>query len=271
MNKNYEDILVFAKDLAGKAGAIMRDYFDRGRDDMQTEVKDNNTPVTIADTKINQMVIDAVSQSFPDHGVLGEELSDHDDRPTLWVCDPIDGTRSFIEGEPTAVFALAFVEDGVPMVAVVYDPFQDKLFTATKGGGAFCNDKPLRVSTRGLNGAIIGASGRLSEIKRRAPLFEALEQRGAYVRFHGGGIFKMMLIAEAKKDGFIFSGTAPHDSAVAQLIVAEAGGRVTDLYGNDQRYDGPTKGVIVSNGVIHEDLVHILHSLGTDDYVGFAR
>ena len=124
----YEKELDFAKQLAQDAGEIMRRYFQS--DDIGTELKEDNTPLTIADTKINQLAIDRVKQVFPRCGVIGEEDSFETEREELWVVDPIDGTKPYSLGIPVSTFCLAYAVNGDVKVSVVYDPFQDRLYHA---------------------------------------------------------------------------------------------------------------------------------------------
>lgn len=245
----------------------MRQYFRS--DAKQIDIKDNHTKVTIADKQINQLVIDRVGQSYPQHGVNGEEASVNEHLEQVWVCDPIDGTNGFITGEPTSVFSLAFVEDGVPTVAVVYDPYQDRLYSAIRGEGAECNGTRLRVSTRGMTTSTILGPGSFREVERTQTFLRALADRGASVRTFGGLVFKGCLLAEGRVEGFVFPGRGAHDIAAVKLIVEEAGGRVTDLIGHEQRYDRPIRGAIVSNGVIHDELLHAVQDFGAEEYLGY--
>jgi fructose-1,6-bisphosphatase/inositol monophosphatase family enzyme len=140
MNQEYLD---FAKRLARDAGDVMLKYFNQSG---ISHYKGDDTIVTKADTEINQMVIDRVREAYSEHGVYGEEDSFGRDKNTLWVCDPVDGTAMFARGVPTAVFSLALVKDGEPQVGVVYDLFTDRLYSAVKGEGAFCDDTPISVN-----------------------------------------------------------------------------------------------------------------------------
>ena len=261
-------LLEFASGLARQAGEVMRRYFYG--DDMQVTTKADNSPVTVADTTINRMLIEAVAERFPEYGVLGEEASAHADRRELWVCDPIDGTRGFIHGDPTAMFSLAFVVDGEPLLAVAYDPFQDRLFTAVKGRGAQCNGTALHVSDQSPQGAVIAGPGSLVELERGLEVYRDLRRQGMQVRLMAGGVFKMCLIASGRLDGRIFPGCFAHDLAAAKLIVEEAGGMVTDLRGAKQRYDGEICGAIISNGVIHDVLVAAVKKAGVDNILGYG-
>lgn len=264
-----QDLVVLASQLAQDAGKIMTDYFYHAdRSDIQT--KSNNTPVTEADIQINQLVIDRLKAAYPDHGVLGEEQSYEADRQELWVCDPIDGTSSFARGIPTALFSLAYVVDGVPKAAVMYDPFQDLMLTAMQGEGAFCNGQRIHVSAQQtLNTAAIGSTGTYGHIKRRRATYDWLMEQEASVLLVPGNVFKSSLLARGLIDGYIFPGPSAHDIAAAALIVTEAGGNVTDLDGNEQRYDRAIRGAIISNGLIHDDLVRAVAVVGSEQFLGF--
>ena len=133
------EYLEFAKEIAYYAGNTMKTYFyklDKG-----IKFKKDRTPVTEADQKINNYLIKKVKEKYPNHGIDGEEEKQLDNNQYIWVCDPIDGTSMFTNHIPVAVFSLALVKDGKPIIGVVYDPFLDEIYTAIKGKGAFCNNK----------------------------------------------------------------------------------------------------------------------------------
>lgn len=263
-----KDYLSFAVDVAREAGDIMRHYFELS--DKQVEIKADRTPVSEADKKINQLLIDKVSRQFPSHGVLGEEQSLHKERAELWVCDPIDGTVGFILGVPTAMFSLAFVVDGQPQVAVMYEPMLNKLFTAVKGAGAFVNDQPMQVSRRkGLNKANIGLTASTGQLFDRESFCKGLMAEGARLSTVPGNVFKGSLVAQGRLDAYVFPGRSAHDIAAEKLIIEEAGGKVTDLDGEEQRYDGAIRGAIISNGLLHATIVRHVTTFGVEEYLGY--
>src|SRR6185369_10621469 len=107
----------------------------------------DGTPVTIADTTINSMVIAELQKEFPEDLIIGEEESTGDyGMGRRWICDPLDGTAAFVAGVPTSMFSLCLVVDGMPTVAVTYEPHRKQLFTAIRGEGSYCNGKKLQVS-----------------------------------------------------------------------------------------------------------------------------
>lgn len=255
-----QQLLQFAISIAREAGDTMRRYYNSPEKGVQT--KDDQSPVTIADTKINQLLITRVSQQYPAHGVLGEELSTFTDQHDVWVCDPIDGTAPFIFGLPTAMFSLAFVRDGVPLIGVAYDPFMDRMFTAIKGEKAYCNNKVIAVDKHSIEKAQVAGPSYVEGLLRAKALYEDIAARGAFVPMFPGNVYKCTLIAEGRVHGRIFGGKGAHDIAALKVIVEAAGGKVTDLEGNEQRYDQPLKGAVISNGTIHDDLLDVVRSFG---------
>ena len=249
------DYLAFAVDIARQAGEIARTYFSptTGYDR-----KDDFSYLTVADTTINDMVIERVKATYPDHDIKGEEASSLHGSDHLWVCDPIDGTAPYVHGLPYSCFELALVIDGVPQVAVVYDFNNDRMYTATKGGGAFCNDQPIHV-----NDVADIAKSTINESSKTSPYIDAPKLRwvtdsACYrIMVLQCCAQETMLVANGQNEGGVFVGTTVHDVAAPKLIIEEAGGTCTDLFGNDQRYDGPVKGMIYSNGRIHDDLLKL--------------
>ncbi len=244
--------LAFAKELAYQAGKIIKDNFEKKH---EAQMKADATPVTKIDIQINQLALDAIKARFPGHGVLGEEgnLGDGTEK-YQWVLDPIDATKAFILGIPNSVFMLALTEDGQNQLAVVYDPFADKLYHAVKDGGAFCNDQPIHVNKQPLKGGIV----MLGETSA-AVFAKGVEAAGGQVEMVTGTGYKCMLLASGKGVGTYKDKSEGdfHDVGPAALIIEEAGGRATDLDGRPQRYDRQLNGAILSNGTVHADLVKI--------------
>ncbi|MBP9738763.1 inositol monophosphatase [Candidatus Saccharibacteria bacterium] len=257
--KTLTEYKEFGLMMAREAGAIMRKY---SQIDQEVERKSDNTPVTIADKTINTLLIEHVKMTFPEHGVLGEEESYEPSRKILWVCDPIDGTVSYILHSPHSMFSLAYVEDGTVLVAVTYNPWTDELFCAAKGEGAALNGEQISVSGRkwGEEARIVSTSDPMHKPYPTDSPESILKIRSEGNRlFHlSGGVFKGMLVAQGYADGFTFPYTSTHDIAAIKLIVEEAGGKVTNLSGHEQRYDEPINGAIVSNGKIHKELTDIV-------------
>ncbi|HEY6736492.1 MAG TPA: inositol monophosphatase [Candidatus Saccharimonadia bacterium] len=256
----YEIELEFAMGIAREGGAIMKRYFRAA--DIDTQWKSDSTPLTVADTTINQLVIDRVKSAYPAHGVHGEEASYEADREYVWICDPVDGTMPYSLGLPISTFSLGLLHDGQPVLGVVYDPFEDRLFSATAGGGAQLNGSPIHVSDHGLTDSYVdlemltGVPGALSLADLRAALVARQVRPFSLFSF----IMGSMLVASGQLTAAIFAFNKPEDLGAAKIIVEEAGGRVTDVTGRDQLYNGPINGAVVSNGVAHDEVLQAIAS-----------
>lgn len=250
------DYLKFATNLALDAGQIMEEHFHAA---VEFREKTDLTIVTVADEAINQLVIDRVAASYPEHSVFGEEASDNKGHQYAWVCDPIDGTVPYAKGLPVSVFSLALTKDGVPIVGVVYDPFMKRLYSAVKGGGAFLNGEPISVSTSDLGRHSIlniewwpEASYDIDTVCHNLSL-ETL----SYVLHLGSVVAAACYVATGRYEACVFPGTTGKnvDIAAVKVIVEEAGGKVTSLFGEEQSYTQDICGAIISNGKVHEKLV----------------
>lgn len=255
MTNNYSKELEIAKSIAFKAGVTMLKYFDG---DQQVETKDDGSPVTIADKMINTIVIYELKKHFPDDGIIGEEESTTDyGLGRKWICDPIDGTIAFTWGTPTSMFSLALVIDGKPVLGVVYDPFLNNLYHGIKGLGSFCNDKPISVSSSGLDYGRVALTSDARKLSEGLDFVKRLSKTKAYFAVFSGAVYKATLVAKGKFVGYIEEGVKAHDVAAVQVLVEEAGGKVTSLSGKNFEYTAPFKGAIISNGLVHNELVDI--------------
>lgn len=244
----------FAIEIAKESGKIMLDYFKIG---MVSEAKKDGSSVTEADLKINSLVIKEVSRLFPKHSVLGEEESNAvKGSEYTWVCDPIDGTIPFSLGLPLSTFSLALVKNGEVLLGVIYDPFCDRLYCAEKGKGSYLNNKKIQVS----NHSVIEGARIEFEMFNRAKydvgkLMSELKKQKAGLIQLCSIINPSALVAAGEFSATIFPHNTPHDAAAIKIIVEEAGGKVTDIFGNEQRYDQPINGFLVSNGALHNKLI----------------
>ena len=178
------------------------------------------------------------------------------------MCDPIDGTIAFSMGEPTFMFSLALVEDGQPVVAVAADLAGGTIFSAVRGGGAFADDKPIHVSNRPIDMALLVFPTNLGWLYEGKAMYQALARAAYQTNIVHGGVFKGMLVAQGLADAAIWPDTIdPWDMAAVKLIVDEAGGKFTNRKGEQHRFDQTlNNGVIISNGVIHSELLDIVNA-----------
>lgn len=249
-----KEYLDFAIEIANEAKEIMNKYFNQ--DDISS-YKNDKTIVTIADKEINDYLIKRVKETYPEHSVDGEE-DKFGMSKMVWVCDPIDGTAMYARHIPVSVFSLALAIDGEPVVGVVYDPNMDYLYTAVKGEGAKLNGKEIHVSDIVLDD-MRSVSNFDMWPKAEYNLFDIFKELGKKTYFVGLGsvIHAAMCVASGEFNLAIFPGTKHKnvDIAAAKVIVSEAGGKVTDLFGNEQRYDEDINGAIISNGIVHQEAV----------------
>ena len=258
-----EQYLEFAKEIAYEAGKIMKKYFT---EDNGASYKYDQTIVTKADTEINSLLIKRVKETFPNHSVDGEEeqfgKSDY-----VWVCDPVDGTAMYSRHIPVAVFSLALVIDGVSTVGVVYDPFTDNLYTAIKGEGAYNNGIKISVNDIALDD-MRSVSNFDMWPEAEYNLYDAIKELGKKTYFVGVGsvIRACMCVANGDFNLAIFPGTKHKncDIAAAKVIVEEAGGKVTDLFGNEQRYDQSINGAVISNTLVHPEVINAINNKNLD-------
>lgn len=250
------EYLEFAKDIAYKAGEIMRKYF---KEENYSTYKSDDTIVTKADTEINHYLIKKVKEIFPTHSVIGEEEK-YGESEYQWICDPVDGTAMYARHIPVAVFSLALAINGVPILGVIYDPFTDILYHAVKGKGSYKNDKKIHVSDMDINDIKSVAN---YDIWGKAEyditdIIKELNQK-SYLVSIGSVIRASMCVASGDFTFALFPGTKGkcHDIAAVKIIVEEAGGKVTDLFGNEQRYNKDINGAIISNKIVYKELVKI--------------
>ncbi len=261
MTDNFHTELATAQNIAKQAGRIIQKYFDGNQ---QSRLKEDGTPVTIADIQINQMVIDELTKHFPDDGIIGEEQSTATYGPgRKWLCDPLDGTKAFTWGLPTSMFSLALVIDGQPVMGVAYDPYLDRMYTAVKGQGSFCNGQPLKVSGLPLQEGIVAVTSEAKTLTTGQPYLKELADNAYKIVSFSGAVYKSVLVARGKFVGYIEIHVNPHDMAAVELIVQEAGGQVTSLDGKKLDYTKPFKGAIASNGVVHQQIVDVFQSDST--------
>ncbi len=254
-----EEYLEFTKKLAKEAEEIALKYFSF---ETESTWKGDNTPLTMADIEINDLVIKRINETYPTHSVYGEEKSDiKEGSEYIWVCDPIDGTMAFSVGLPIFVFSIALVNqsDGQPVLGLVNDPVMKNMYWAYKGSGAYRNGKKISVSNDATfenTYFTIAASGKAIGFSN-LPLMKALSEKKCAVMKYPSFIYGAIQVANGKYVGAVFYHKWGHDAAALKIITEEAGGKVTDLNGEERRYDQDGLGCVVSNGILHKELLDI--------------
>ena len=232
--------------------------------DFRIDKKGTIDLVTEVDIAVERRFRALIAERFPDHQILAEELGGAAAAPAgpCWVFDPIDGTSNYAHGLPIFCASLALEIDGVAEVAAIYDPTRKELFTAERGGGAFVNGRPLRVSSAArlvdamlVTGFPYDVHSRVDEI---VGLFAAFVAEARAVRRLGSAALDLCYVAAGRLDGFWESDLKPWDIAGGALIVAEAGGRVTDLAGAPFASRGGH--VLATNGRLHDAMLAVIES-----------
>ena len=254
------EYLEFAKEIAYEAGKIMLKYLN-AKD--ISSYKGDKTIVTLADKEINTYLINRVKERFPNHSVDGEEEK-FGESNYVWVCDPVDGTAMYARHIPVAVFSLALVVDGESRVGVVYDVFTDTLYSAVKGEGAYKNGEKISVNDYELDD-VRSVSNFDMWSGAEYNIYDTIKELGKKTYFVslGSVIRGAMCVASGEFNLAIFPGTKRKncDIAAVKVIVEEAGGKVTNLFGEEQRYDKDINGAIISNGIVHEEVINTTKQL----------
>lgn len=260
-----EGYLHFAEKLAEEAGKIMLDYF-RSKE-VGTTWKSDLTPLTIADTKINSLVARAIKENYPSHGLIGEEESIDLASDYIWVCDPIDGTTPYAHGVPVATFNLALTEKGRVVTSVVLDPFNNRLYSAIRGQGSFLGNTRLDInrtqtthnfSRQAIDFEIWGGkfNSIFSEPTIANDVLEKLDPSQFSIFTFISIAYAAALVASGEFGAVLFSSKNPWDLAAASLIIEEAGGKVTNLFGERiEQFDMPVKGILAAAPDIHRQLL----------------
>lgn len=250
------------REIGYLAGGVMQSYFTHFG--MERIVKTDTTPLTKADTEINGLVIDHIRKISHDIDIVGEEESDRTDSPWQIVCDPVDGTFPYTWGMPVSTFMLGLLYERKPVMGVIYDPFTDRMYSAEKGKGAWMNSSQLHVSSvrTAVDRPVVGFVSWPGCPYNVLKVCQYLEDRGiTLVNFCSIGYIEAA-VATGEFAGTIFPGTAHHDTVPGHIIVTEAGGKVTNMFGEEQHYrDNKIEGHLMSNGHIHDLLVEAVKTM----------
>lgn len=245
--------------LARRAGSVVMEHYER-LSEGDIDEKGRNDFVTTVDRESQRIIVDGVRAAFPDDFIVAEEkLADginagRDRDHRRWYIDPLDGTTNYIHSYPMFAVTLALEVRGGLTVAVTYAPRNDEMFHAVRGGGAFLNGSPMRVSKLEEAGRILLGTGfpfrarHLLDLYLRS--FAHFFNRARGIRRAGSAALDLAYVAAGRLDGFWEVTLSPWDIAAGVLLIQEAGGRVTDFFGGDTFLESGH--VIASNGLLHE-------------------
>jgi myo-inositol-1(or 4)-monophosphatase len=232
-----------ALNIAVKAARRAGQIINRASHDLdllKVETKQPNDFVTEVDRKAEAAIIETLREAYPQYGILAEEsgataAKGSGDAEYQWIIDPLDGTTNFIHGLPQYAVSIALAKAGSVEQAVIFDPNRNELFTASKGAGAFLNERRIRVSKRAkLQDSLIGTGfpyRMFEHIDTYLAIFKELAQKTAGQRRPGAASLDLANVACGRYDGFWEFGLAPWDMAAGALLISEAGGLVSDMRG----------------------------------------
>ena len=237
-----------ALDAAQAAAEVIRALYQKN---LAVRTKADQSPVTEADVRAEEAIRAVLSERFPSYGFYGEETGRHSaDAESVWLVDPIDGTKSFVRECPFFSTQIALMRAGRLVLGVSSAPAYGELAWAEESSGAFLNDKPIRVSTIANLSAAIVSTGNLKTMTRSAQWSRLGSLIGRVSRIRGYGDFvHYHLLARGSLEVVIESDVNILDIAALTVIVREAGGTFTDLAGKDVTLDTTT--VLASNGHLH--------------------
>jgi len=273
----YEKELEIAQAIARKAGALILEYYAK---EIIAEEKlgvDNfYEPVTEADRMASRLIVDALSEAFPDDAVLSEEEKDDPlarlTKKRAWIIDPIDGTAGFVQKDGDFAVHVGLAEGGEPVAGIVYLPNFDVMYFASKGSGTFVvrDGETIKLS--------VSKKDRFAQMKLAVTRHHWSNRMNRVIKEFGfrnhcrrGSVgLKIGLIAEGKCDIYIHLSprTKLWDICAPQIILEEAGGKLTDIFGSRARYDIEDlqnhNGILASNGVAHDEAVKRLRPILTE-------
>lgn len=273
-SQDYQPELRIAVDLARNAGSAILEFYNRPIEVLQKfDQNDVREPVTLADRTANELIVTGLHQHFPDDGILAEESVDTDRRLAkhrVWMVDPLDGTNGFIDGNGDFAVQIGLAVDGIAVLGVVYQPLTDLLYRAVLGQGAW-----IESSDGNLHEARVSDHTTLQQMRlaasrsHRSPRMDRVVQTlGVRHEVQRGSVgIKVGLIIEQQCDLYVHlsSRTKQWDTCAPQIILTEAGGAFSDLFGNAITYNAAEvqhrNGLVATNGVAHERVVTTLAPL----------
>lgn len=266
-----ENELKIAIEATKEAGLILLRYYDT---ELTVETKENNTPVSNADYAANDFIIKKLSSHFP-YPILSEESVDNKKRlraKRTWIIDPLDGTKDFIEKTGEFSIAIGLVEDNQPILGVVYRPTTQELFYAQKGIGSFKETNGILQKlavTR--SDSVSAAEFAISKLDSKHSGY--MDRMGAMNRTRiGSAAYKICKVAQGKYDAYfvIKSRMSEWDDCAAGLILTEAGGTLSDVFGDPLLYNqenvSRAKGVIASNKNLYRELLQKINPIASEEY-----
>jgi len=254
----FDKELAVAREAAKAAGEILSRMLGNAHHIVKKGVIDLVTEVDLAAEKI---ILEIVSRNFPEDNILSEEAGKRDESSNrTWLIDPLDGTTNFAHRFPFFAVSIALEIENEVVLGIVYNPYMNEFFEASKGKGAYLNDEPLRVSaTFSLQESLL-TTGFPYDVHERPEkimgLLEKMTVRAQGIRRLGSAALDLCYVAAGRLDGFWEESLNPWDTGAGDIVVREAGGRLTTFLGGP--YHPYLKSVVASNGLIHDEMIRVI-------------
>ena len=262
MKLNSANINVIVKACRKASKTLIRDFGEIEK--LQVSIKGPGDFVTVSDKKVEKILIEELQKARPNYSILSEEIGEiNNDVSFKWIIDPIDGTANFLHGIPHFAISVGLEHNKEIICGIIYDPIKDEMFTAEKGEGSYLNNQRMRVSSRSkLKDCIIFTGGPKRESKDKDL---ALKEHNSFsskihipIRKLGSASLDMAYVAAGRCDGFWQRNLNYWDIAAGIILVKEAGGFVTDFYGNNEYIQNKT--ILVTNSKIDKEMIEVLSS-----------
>jgi myo-inositol-1(or 4)-monophosphatase len=256
-----DDYREFTITIAREAGSYLRETLNEKH---TIEYKGDIDIVTEADKTSEAMLISQIQRRYPEHSVLSEESAAIRSKSEFrWIIDPLDGTTNYAHNYPVFCVSIAVERSGAIILGVIYYPMLDEMFVAEKGNGAYMNDVKIAVSRTPKIAHSLLATGFPYDIKsdknNNMNYFNAMAGAAQAIRRAGSAALDMAYVAAGRFDGFWELKLHPWDTAAGWLLVKEAGGMVTELFGGAYHLDSPH--ILASNGLIHQDMIAVFRKI----------
>jgi Archaeal fructose-1,6-bisphosphatase and related enzymes of inositol monophosphatase family len=254
-----------AVDIARESGALLANYLERK---IGFQLKGDHDLVTEADRASERLVVERLRTHFPSHGILAEEGGGHESPSDYrWYVDPLDGTTNFAHGYPVFNVTLALEHKGEMIAGVIFDPTRQEMFTAERGGGAYLNNRRIRVSgAQRLEESLVstGFPSRRRHLNINIHFYHQLAMMTHGVRRGGAAAIDLAYVACGRLEGFWEFNLNPWDMAAGLLLVSEAGGTCSDMRGGAADLRGPD--ILADNGAIHDEILKLFAEIFQGEY-----
>ena len=262
MKLNSANINVIVKACRKASKTLIRDFGEIEK--LQVSLKGPGDFVTASDNKVEKILIEELQKARPNYSILSEEIGEiNNDVSFKWIIDPVDGTANFLHGIPHFAISIGLEHNKEIICGIIYDPIKDEMFAAEKGEGSYLNNQRMRVSSRSkLKDCIVFTGGPKRESKDRDLSLKEYNSFSSKVlipiRKLGSASLDMAYVAAGRCDGFWQRNLNYWDIAAGIIIVKEAGGFVTDFYGNNEYIQNKT--ILVNNSKIDKEMIEVLSS-----------